>query len=1437
MKRLYPLCALLCATLPAFAFVDSNNNGLSDLWERTYNNGQLYGSSFDPQADADGDGWTNAQEAAAGTNPFDPNPPEGIVRPQLTNIPAVWSEPDENGDSVIVTPASMFMEWQTIPGKQYTLLYSPDLIDWLAVPNETFIGSGSIKGYGVELTDDKLFWRVAVADTDSDSDGLTDAEDYELGVTPGFADANQNQIPDAWEAANAGTFAVYPPVLAARIPINQNSSASVHLFNDTGVAVNYSATLTNNTGPAYSYSNPAFTWEEISTTGTPLATISNADDEAEEVNIGFTFQFYGQDFTTVHVSSNGLLTFGAGSTEFSNTPLPNTDAPPNLIAALWDDLDTRTAGDVYYKQEPNRLIVQYQNVARQNDSNSSYTFQIVLSSDGGIQIRYHTLTNLTDTCTVGTQDSTQQIGLQILSDAPGLTSGMAIDIQPQSAFFSVAPLTGSVPAHSVSVLPAQFQSLTLPSSVYYADLSISHGGAGISPQQITARLEVVNSPGSVELTSPASGQTLSPGTAVTFSANASDPDGIAKVEFYRGTTKIGEATNYPYSISSTTVPDGVHSLTAKLIDMSGAITVSALRTLTILADTDGDGLPDAWETANGLNPNISTGDDGADGDPDGDGLSNFDEWLNGTKPKVADSDGDTVNDGQEVAQGSDPKSASDGGNAPPAAQLLEVPFTVDDPSGSHSERWQMTITGKGPDDHRIISLASPTYGQPAANTFKLRKCNKYEITLSHLGSDPAKLPENNNHPDYDWQAQVDAKPAGYVLGGGITQGDSNRCFMVKDHWLVDNNDGLLGVVDQNFDATDFTYGKKATLIPAGILPDYNRDGKIDQTDQGKATNQTPWRFWNNDDADTGDTGGSDIPHDTQEDYTVTSIRSRRDLIDYFPVRLEIREVLKVLPKEQYSYWLSYDPEHFIGETSIRSPLLKAAWNPEATKESDDFTLKSGAWQRDLAKADVLLGKPLQLVNPYAFGGDGNRIEIPSEMLSAAESGNGLIWISSGLASLTSSAPLELKIKNSNNQVVATISMPLAISGVEEMYRSKFIAEDLGGGYGGNSPGSPPNWPDAGRNGKHFIFVHGYSVSGNAARGWHSEMFKRLFWCGSNAMFTGISWHGNETQILGGPTPDYWCNVHNAFQTSLAVKNFVASLSGVKSIAAHSLGNMVVSSAIADHGLSVANYFMIDAAVALESYSPGASRGLLVPPAWILDPYPEFLWATEWYNLFPAGDHRRDLTWLGRFAAFSNAYNFHSTGEEILKNADGEEPGLLEVAWTGGVRSWAKQEMSKGRDLFSGGGLLHNGNGGWVFNPGWNVIGGNGQYVRRSPAQAALIPAADLKTNPFFAHFANTTLLDANLGSAEAAIYDERARVLSEAMPALTNPAGANPVDLFEPEEPTGESRNINMMTLQNGWPQERGDDQDWKHSDIRELAFLYSYKVYERITELGGLNQ
>jgi hypothetical protein len=53
-----------------------------------------------------------------------------------------------------------------------------------------------------------------------------------------------------------------------------------------------------------------------------------------------------------------------------------------------------------------------------------------------------------------------------------------------------------------------------------------------------------------------------------------------------------------------------------------------------LQDTDGDGMPDAWEIANGFNPN-NPGD--AALDADGDGVANVAEYAGGTNPHDANS--------------------------------------------------------------------------------------------------------------------------------------------------------------------------------------------------------------------------------------------------------------------------------------------------------------------------------------------------------------------------------------------------------------------------------------------------------------------------------------------------------------------------------------------------------------------------------------------------------------------------------------------------------------------------------------------------------------------------------------------------------------------------------------------------------------------------------
>ncbi|MBW8683803.1 glycosyl hydrolase family 18 protein [Chitinophaga rhizophila] len=80
----------------------------------------------------------------------------------------------------------------------------------------------------------------------------------------------------------------------------------------------------------------------------------------------------------------------------------------------------------------------------------------------------------------------------------------------------------------------------------------------------------------VNITAPAANATYNAPASITITASASDADGsVARVEFYNGSTRLGQATAAPYSYTWTNVAAGTYSLTAVATDNAGAVTTSA----------------------------------------------------------------------------------------------------------------------------------------------------------------------------------------------------------------------------------------------------------------------------------------------------------------------------------------------------------------------------------------------------------------------------------------------------------------------------------------------------------------------------------------------------------------------------------------------------------------------------------------------------------------------------------------------------------------------------------------------------------------------------------------------------------------------------------------------------------------------------------------------
>lgn len=155
-------------------------------------------------------------------------------------------------------------------------------------------------------------------------------------------------------------------------------SGFVYDAEQSGVA-NIQVDLLTRSISNYTISEPAYSSYNF----TGGSSLTGCDDCVQgPFNIGFTFNYFGNNYTQFYVSSNGWIGFSAGQTNgYTAQFLPNSGAPKNAILADWEDLFPNNGNMNYYTTgtAPNRVLVfNFNSVPHYGCRSNLHTFQIVL---------------------------------------------------------------------------------------------------------------------------------------------------------------------------------------------------------------------------------------------------------------------------------------------------------------------------------------------------------------------------------------------------------------------------------------------------------------------------------------------------------------------------------------------------------------------------------------------------------------------------------------------------------------------------------------------------------------------------------------------------------------------------------------------------------------------------------------------------------------------------------------------------------------------------------------------------------------------------------------------------------------------------------------------------------------------------------------------------
>lgn len=143
------------------------------------------------------------------------------------------------------------------------------------------------------------------------------------------------------------------------------------------------------------------------------------DDNFFSYALPFTFSFYGTPYNTAFINSNGSITFGSGTSSFSDSTAAL--ASHRMIAPAWNDWETRSsARDIYISNAAGGLTVRW-DVERWPTTGRLAQFEALLGTGGNITFNYGPANNsFSGDVTIGlaNQSTASRIVSQLMSQSP-----------------------------------------------------------------------------------------------------------------------------------------------------------------------------------------------------------------------------------------------------------------------------------------------------------------------------------------------------------------------------------------------------------------------------------------------------------------------------------------------------------------------------------------------------------------------------------------------------------------------------------------------------------------------------------------------------------------------------------------------------------------------------------------------------------------------------------------------------------------------------------------------------------------------------------------------------------------------------------------------------------------------------------------------------------